>query len=231
MRSAALLARLGLRRGQLLVGRLRALACAFGRGVRLGIALLQLRERVMRLDLRGLRLDLRGLLLEPRELGRIVVDNLGSVGHGNARGGEGEDQCGEQFVDSHARCLVLTACHSATTRFLACHRPLVNLCSQAFCERTFTIAHFSIGVYRPFPMTNATDDEIQAIRARAYNDIAREIARSGVRLTHDQAAEADGVNLGDKDQRRASCNVLAWLSERLGLHVSETDTGYDCTPA
>jgi len=84
--------------------------------------------------------------------------------------------------------------------------------------------------FDPEPVAAATESQLMTIRARAYNDTAREMARAGVRLTHDQIDEADAVNLGDADQRRASSGAVAWLSERLGLRVRQTDTGVECTP-
>jgi hypothetical protein len=65
--------------------------------------------------------------------------------------------------------------------------------------------------------TNATEAQIEQLRARAVNDVTREIMASGIRLTHEQADE-----LG--------AEVLGWMGGRLGLNVKATDRGVECTP-
>jgi hypothetical protein len=63
----------------------------------------------------------------------------------------------------------------------------------------------------------ATEAQIEQLRARAVNDVTREIMASGIRLTHEQADE-----LG--------AEVLGWMKGRLGLNVKATDRGVECTP-
>lgn len=57
-----------------------------------------------------------------------------------------------------------------------------------------------------------TDEQRTTIEARAYNDCARDMQRTGVTMTHAQADE-----LGEE--------ALSWLGSRLGLRVTETDRG------
>jgi hypothetical protein len=61
----------------------------------------------------------------------------------------------------------------------------------------------------------ATQDEMQTIMARAYNDTARDMERDGVTLTY---AQADRI--GD--------DGIDWLTKRLGLSCHETDGGVEC---
>lgn len=63
----------------------------------------------------------------------------------------------------------------------------------------------------------ATESQIAAIRARRVDDTARAMMAEGVTLTHEQADD-----LGDE--------AMGWLSSRLGLTVTETDSGVECTP-
>jgi hypothetical protein len=63
-------------------------------------------------------------------------------------------------------------------------------------------------------MSNLTDEQRSTIAARAYNDCARSMQRTGVTMTHTEADE-----LGE--------DALGWLSSRLGLHVEETDRGVE----
>lgn len=60
--------------------------------------------------------------------------------------------------------------------------------------------------------TNATDTHIATIRARAYNETAREMARTGVYITHEQADEIGDVGMD-------------WLRTRLGLEIETDDRG------
>ena len=65
-------------------------------------------------------------------------------------------------------------------------------------------------------MSPATEIQIATIRARRVDDTARAMMASGVTLTHDQADD-----LGDE--------AMSWLTSRLGLRVTETDRGVECT--
>lgn len=68
-------------------------------------------------------------------------------------------------------------------------------------------------------MTNptiATATQIEQLRLRAVNDVTREIAAQGIRLTHDQADD-----LG--------AEVVDWMRTRLGLSIETTDRGVDAT--
>lgn len=67
------------------------------------------------------------------------------------------------------------------------------------------------------PAAQATDTQLATIRARRIDDNARAMMVDGVTLTHAQAAE-----LGD--------DGLAWIADRLGLSVVETDIGVECSP-
>lgn len=69
-------------------------------------------------------------------------------------------------------------------------------------------------------MTNtntATDEQLSTIRARAYNDTARDMQRDGVWLSHEQADD-----LGKE--------AIGWINGRLGLNVEENDSCVACTP-
>lgn len=61
-------------------------------------------------------------------------------------------------------------------------------------------------------MKAATDDQIETIRKRAYNQTARDMAHGGVKLTWEQADD-----LGDQ--------AIDWMRSRLGLRISTTDRG------
>lgn len=63
----------------------------------------------------------------------------------------------------------------------------------------------------------ATRAQIETIEARAYDDVAREMASEGLELSYEQA---DAI--GD--------DGIAWLEQRLGLRCTETDVGVECTP-
>lgn len=63
----------------------------------------------------------------------------------------------------------------------------------------------------------ASDQQISTIRARAINDEARNMMADGVNLTH---AQADDIGV----------QAIAWIENRLGLNVTETDSGIECTP-
>ncbi len=65
---------------------------------------------------------------------------------------------------------------------------------------------------------DAIDEHIATIKAGAYNAWAREMSRSGVRLTHDQADK-----IGDVGQD--------WLRNRLSLAIETDDRGLIATPA
>jgi hypothetical protein len=65
--------------------------------------------------------------------------------------------------------------------------------------------------------TMASNEEIETIAARAYDDVAREMEAEGVELSY---AQADA--LGDE--------ALDWLRTRLSLDVQETDEGVICMP-
>lgn len=64
----------------------------------------------------------------------------------------------------------------------------------------------------------ATETQIATIRARRVDDTARAMMAQGVTLTHKQADD-----LGDE--------ATDWIAARLGLRVTETDRGVECTPA
>lgn len=66
-------------------------------------------------------------------------------------------------------------------------------------------------------MSTATATQIETIRARRVDDVAREIMRSGVTLSHEQADALGG-------------EALAWMASRLSLSVTETDAGVECSP-
>lgn len=63
----------------------------------------------------------------------------------------------------------------------------------------------------------ATREEIDTIRARRVDDVARNIMRTGIMLTH-----RDADALGD--------DGLDWIRQRLGLSVTETERGTVCQP-
>lgn len=66
-------------------------------------------------------------------------------------------------------------------------------------------------------MNTATETQLATIRARSINATARAMMVDGITLTHAQADE-----LGD--------DGLAWIADRLGLSVVETDIGVECSP-
>ena len=66
-------------------------------------------------------------------------------------------------------------------------------------------------------LETATETQIIQLRARAVNDVTREIMADGVLLTHAQADE-----LGEE--------TVSWIGGRLGLDVRATDRGVECTP-
>jgi hypothetical protein len=61
----------------------------------------------------------------------------------------------------------------------------------------------------------ASKAQMEAIEARAYNDVAREMASEGLELSYEQAD-----SLGD--------DGIAWIEQRLGLRCTETDEGVEC---
>lgn len=65
-------------------------------------------------------------------------------------------------------------------------------------------------------MSPATETQIATIRARRVDDTARAMMAEGVMLTHEQADD-----LGDE--------AMGWITRRLGLRVTETDRGVECT--
>lgn len=64
----------------------------------------------------------------------------------------------------------------------------------------------------------AREEQLDALRRQAVNDVTREIMHEGVLLTHEEADD-----LGEE--------VLDWMEYRLGLNVTETDAGVECRPA
>lgn len=62
----------------------------------------------------------------------------------------------------------------------------------------------------------ATETQIATIRARRMDDTARAMMIDGVMLTHEQADA-----LGEE--------AMGWLRSRLGLRVTVTDRGIECT--
>jgi hypothetical protein len=61
----------------------------------------------------------------------------------------------------------------------------------------------------------ATQDQIQAIERRAYNDTTRRMAREGVTLSYEQVeiVGEEGID---------------WLQHRLGLQCTATHDGIEC---
>ena len=66
-------------------------------------------------------------------------------------------------------------------------------------------------------MTTATETQIAALAARRVDATTREIAETGITLTHEQADD-----LG--------AEVLDWMRSRLDMVVTETDRGTECAP-
>lgn len=64
----------------------------------------------------------------------------------------------------------------------------------------------------------ATEIQVATIRAQAYNATAREMASTGITLSHEQADE-----LGDEG--------MGWLRERLGLHIVTDDAAVRGIPS
>ena len=57
--------------------------------------------------------------------------------------------------------------------------------------------------------------QLDALRARAVNDVTRAIMATGITLTFGQVDD-----LGDE--------TMAWIGSRLGLSVTTTDRGVEC---
>lgn len=60
------------------------------------------------------------------------------------------------------------------------------------------------------------EEQLDALAARAVNDVTRAIMRDGIDLSHDEADD-----LGEE--------TLAWMRSRLGLTITETSEGVECT--
>lgn len=66
-------------------------------------------------------------------------------------------------------------------------------------------------------MTTARTAQIEQLRCMAVNATTRAIAADGIELTYAQADDLGEV-------------VLDWMTSRLGLSISETDSGVVATP-
>lgn len=66
-------------------------------------------------------------------------------------------------------------------------------------------------------LTTATDDQIEQLRLRAVNETTRGIARTGIRLTWDQADD-----LGDM--------ISDWMRKRLDLRMTTDHSGVTFCP-
>lgn len=64
----------------------------------------------------------------------------------------------------------------------------------------------------------ATQEQMATIEAQTVNAVAREMMRSGVKLSYDQSDAIGDVG-------------MAWLESRLGLSCVETDRCVECQPA
>jgi len=76
------------------------------------------------------------------------------------------------------------------------------------------------GVQSRYEMIEPTDGDpheaqLDALRARAINDVTRAIMADGITLTF-----GDVDDLGDE--------TMAWIGSRLGLSVTTTDRGVEC---